>query len=161
MTIVPGASLSKKNLLPPSRTTTLLLCVPSGSKNDPVQSGLDRIASVRCGFIGPGSDYTVGASGVANEAARPISAVEGDAHLGDGVAHDIVHARPAEGILPFEAGNATAALLVLTRRGMDLSSVIQRCDNYCDAEQECYPNRSSLHLKPPSLIARQSKRIGI
>ena len=78
---------------------------------------IDRVGSVRCGLIGPGSDFTGGASGVANEAARPISAVEGDAHLGDGAtfakalaigtARKIVHAHPAEGILPFEAGNAT------------------------------------------------------
>src|ERR1700693_295234 len=74
---------------------------------------VDRVGSVRCGLIGPGSDFTVGASGIANEAARPISAVEGDAHLGDGATHDIVHARPAEGILPFEAGNATAGIVGL------------------------------------------------
>src|SRR5579864_4722130 len=71
---------------------------------------IDRVASVRR-EIGPVSDVTVGASGRANEAARPISAVEGDANLGDGAAHDIVHARPAEGIGPFEAGNATAAIV--------------------------------------------------
>ena len=79
---------------------------------------IDGVGSVRCGLIPPGSDYTAGASGVANAAARPISAVEGNAHLGDGAtiakagaigtAHEIVHARPAEGIFPFEAGNATA-----------------------------------------------------
>ena len=78
---------------------------------------IDRVGSVRSGLIGPGSDFTAGASGVANGAARPISAVEGDANLGDGAtfakacaigtARKIVHARPAEGILPFEAGNAT------------------------------------------------------
>ena len=72
---------------------------------------IDRVASVRCGKIGPGSDFTVGASGRANEAARPISAVEGDANLGDRATHDIVHACPAEGIGPFEAGNATAAIV--------------------------------------------------
>jgi hypothetical protein len=71
---------------------------------------IDRVASVRR-EIGPVSDVTVGASGRANEAAPPISAVEGDANLGDGAAHDIVHARPAEGIGPFEAGNATAAIM--------------------------------------------------
>lgn len=104
---------------------------------------IDRVGSVRSGLIGPGSDFTAGASGVANGAARPISAVEGDANLGDGAAvvkacaigtaHEIVHAHPAEGIGPFEAGNATA----LNRRGMDLSSVMQRCDHDCDAK-ECY-----------------------
>ena len=51
------------------------------------------------------------------------------------------YARVEEGTGPFETGNATAAL----RRGMDLSSVIQRCDHDCDAEQ-CYPNQSALHL---------------
>ena len=71
---------------------------------------IDRIASVRR-EIGPVSDFTVCASRRANEAARPISAVKGDANLGDGAAHDIVHARPAEGVGPFEAGNATAAIL--------------------------------------------------
>src|SRR5208282_1054169 len=78
---------------------------------------IDRVGSVRSGLIGPGSDFTAGASGVANGAARPTSAVEGDANLGDGAAvakacaigtaHKIVHSHPVEGILPFEAGNAT------------------------------------------------------
>ncbi len=82
---------------------------------------IDRVGSVRSGLIGPGSDFTGGASGVANGAARPIAAVEGDAHLGDGAtiakacaigtAHQIVHTHPAEGILPFEAGNATDLIL--------------------------------------------------
>src|SRR6266849_3203422 len=71
---------------------------------------IDRVASVRR-EIGPGSDFTVGASGRANEAARPISAVEGDANLGDGATDDIVHSRPAESIGPFEAGNATPAIV--------------------------------------------------
>src|SRR5208282_1928069 len=31
---------------------------------------IDRVGSVRRGLIGPGSDFTAGASGVANEAAR-------------------------------------------------------------------------------------------
>jgi hypothetical protein len=93
-------------------------------------------------------DFTVSASGRANEAARPIPVEDLDANLGDRATHDIVHARPAERIGPFEAGNATAAIVGMNRRGMDLSSVIPRCDHDCDAEQ-CYQSQSSSHLKPP------------
>jgi len=92
---------------------------------------IDRVASVRSGLIGPVPDCTVDARGSANGAALPISVEEGDAKLGDRARHGIVYARVEEGIGPFETGNATAAL----RRGMDLSSVIQRCDHDCDAEQ--------------------------
>ena len=69
----------------------------------------DRVGSVRCGEISPGTDFPVGASGVSNVAARPISTVGGDAYLGDGATDVIVHSGPAVGILPFEAGNATSA----------------------------------------------------
>src|SRR5450755_2120797 len=72
---------------------------------------IDRVGSVRCGEIGPGRDIPIGASGVANEAARPISAVGGEAYLGNGATDDIVHSGPAVGILPFEAGNAASATL--------------------------------------------------
>src|SRR5215469_2810547 len=37
--IVSGVTLSRKKLFPPSRTTRLLVFVPSASKIDPVQSG--------------------------------------------------------------------------------------------------------------------------
>jgi hypothetical protein len=56
-------------------------------------------------------DFTVGASGRANEAARPVSVKDADANLGDRATHDIVHARPADAIGAFEAGNATAAIV--------------------------------------------------
>src|SRR5208283_738561 len=97
---------------------------------------MNRVASVRCGFISPRSDYTVGASCVANEAARPISAVEGDAHLGDGATHHIVHARPAEGILPFEAGNATAGIL-----GMDVDAGPWNAGNSRKERETCHEKK--------------------
>jgi hypothetical protein len=102
--------------------------------------------------IGPVSDFTVAASGRANEAARPISVEDVDANFGDRATHDIVHPRPAEGIGPFEAGIATPVIVVMNRHGMDRLSVIRHCDHDCDAEQS-YPSQSSLHLKPPFLLS--------
>ena len=66
---------------------------------------IDRVASV-CRVIGPRSDFTVAASGCADEASHPIF-VKSDANLGDRATHVIVKPRPAEGIGPVEAGNAT------------------------------------------------------
>src|SRR4029077_6339440 len=66
---------------------------------------IDRVASV-CRVIGPRSDFTVGASGRADESSHPIF-VKSDANLGDGATHVIVHPRPAEGIGPVGASNAT------------------------------------------------------
>ena len=60
---------------------------------------IDRVASA-WREIGPVLDITVGASGGANEAARPIAVKDVDANLGDRATHDIVHAGPAEGIGP-------------------------------------------------------------
>jgi hypothetical protein len=80
------------------------------SEERPGTIGIDRVASARRD-IGPVLDFTVGASGRANEAARPVSVKDADANLGDRATHDIVHARPAHGIGPFEAGNATAAVV--------------------------------------------------
>jgi hypothetical protein len=97
-------------------------------------------------------DFTVGASGRANEAARPISVKDVDANLGDRATHDIVHARPAEGIGPFEAGNATGVMAGLNRRGRHLLSLAQRWDHDCDTEQ-CYPSQSSFHLEASFFIS--------
>jgi len=107
---------------------------------------IDRVGSVRCGLIGPGSDFTGGASGVANEAARPISAVEGDAHFGDGAtmakalaigtAREIVHTRPAEGILPFEAGNATDLIL-----GLDVGDGPWNAGKSCKERETCHEKK--------------------
>jgi hypothetical protein len=54
-------------------------------------------------------DVTVVASGQASKAERPVSVIGLDADRGDRATHDIVHARPEEGIPPVEAGNATSA----------------------------------------------------
>jgi hypothetical protein len=56
-------------------------------------------------------DFTVGASGRANDAAHPVSVKDVNANLGDRATHAIVRARPAVAIGPFEAGNAAAAIL--------------------------------------------------
>src|SRR4029077_20180936 len=66
---------------------------------------IDRVASGRP-EIGPVQDFTVGTWLGANWATRPISVEDVNSNLGDRAAHHIVHARPAEGIGPFEAGNA-------------------------------------------------------
>jgi hypothetical protein len=46
-------------------------------------------------------------------------------------------------------------MVVLNRRGMDLSSVIQRCDHYCDAEQG-YP-KSIFFAFEPSIVYSLSR----
>jgi hypothetical protein len=109
--------------------------------------GIDRVASVRRG-IGPILDFTVGASGRADEAAHSISVKDVDANLSDRAAHDIVHARPAEGVGPFEAGNATAAMVVIIRRGMHPAARQTRtvpkdpCSSFADS------NANSNRLSP-------------
>ena len=108
------------------------------SEERPGTIRIDRVACVHARRrIGPVLDVTVVASGQARKAERPVSVIDLDADRGDRATHDIVHARPVEAIGPFEAGNATAAIMPITLRGMDPSSVIQCCDHECDAEQ-CY-----------------------
>src|SRR5215472_3448642 len=72
---------------------------------------IDLVASARPLDIGPVYNFTVLASGLANDAARPFTVKEVDANLSDRATQLIVHARKVEGILPFEAGNATAVIL--------------------------------------------------
>src|SRR5208282_1174404 len=72
---------------------------------------IDRIASVRPRDIGPVVGLGVAGSGRASDAARPVSVKEVEAHLGNRAAHVLVHARPAPGISPLEAGNATALVV--------------------------------------------------
>src|SRR5579872_7312671 len=79
-------------------------------KKRPGTVRIDRVAP-RLEMIGPVFNFTVAASGRANQVDRPFSVLDVDANLGDRATHDIVHARPAEGILPFEAGNATNLIL--------------------------------------------------
>lgn len=82
---------------------------------------IDRVASVRPRAIGPVVGLNVADSGRASNAALPVSVKDVEAHLGNRATQGFVHARPAPGIGPFEAGNATAAI-VRNRRGMDPSS---------------------------------------
>jgi hypothetical protein len=72
---------------------------------------IDRVASVRPRDIGPVVGFRVAGSGRASDAARPVSVKEVEAHLGNRATHVFVHARPAPGIGPFEAGNATALVV--------------------------------------------------
>ena len=80
-------------------------------------------------MICPVFDYTVAAPAGANEKDPPISVKDVDANLSDRATHDIVHARPAEGIGSFEAGNATGAIVGMNRRRMDRSCMIKGRDH--------------------------------
>src|SRR5580700_7730623 len=82
------------------------------SEERPGTIRIDRVACVHAPRrIGPVLDVTVVASGQASKAYRPVSVKGLDADRGDRATHDIVHARPEDGIRPFEAGYATAAIV--------------------------------------------------
>jgi len=82
------------------------------SEERPGTIRIDRVAGVHARRrIGPVLDVTVVASGQASKADRPVSVKGLDADRGDRATHDIVHARSEDGIRPFEAGNATAAVV--------------------------------------------------
>jgi hypothetical protein len=72
---------------------------------------IDRVASVRLRGIGPVVGSIKAASGLATDAARPVSVKDVEAHLGDRATQGSVHARPEVGIGPFEAGNATGLIM--------------------------------------------------
>ncbi len=97
---------------------------------------IDRVASARRG-IRPISDFSVGASRRANGAACSIAIKDGYANPRDGATYDIIDARSAENISPFEIGNATAALVAVNdgpRYRMGSLSLIQHRHNDCDTE---------------------------
>src|SRR5208282_810316 len=72
---------------------------------------IDRVASVRPRDIGPVVGLRVADSGRASDAARPVSVKDVETHLSNRATHGFVHARPAPGIGPSEARNATASVV--------------------------------------------------
>jgi hypothetical protein len=59
-----------------------------------------------------------------------------DADRGDRATHDIVHARPVEAIGPFEAGNATDAIV-----GMNVDHGPWNAGKSCKERETCYEKK--------------------
>src|SRR5580704_9246006 len=101
---------------------------------------IDRVASVRPRDIGPVVGFRVADSGRASDAARPVSVKEVEAHLGNRATHVFVHARPAPGIGPFEAGNATALVVGMNVDDSPRNAGKSRKEGETCHEQKYFPN---------------------